>query len=107
MEREVYKNDIYLSEQLKICNEGRDDEEFDIRREVKDKITLVQRKTAERIIKAAERKMKAEYDAFIVKKTAGILLKKSKTQNFGRIDELEKLIKDKNEEIIEKEAKIN
>ena len=41
MEREVYKNDIYLSEQLKICNEGRDDEEFDVRKEVKDKITLV------------------------------------------------------------------
>ncbi|CAD8143464.1 unnamed protein product [Paramecium pentaurelia] len=107
MERETFKNDLYITDQIKQANEIKDDEEFDIKKEVKDKILLVQRKTAERIMRAAERKIRLEYDSFVMKKTAGILVKKSKTQNFQRIEELERLIKDKNEQIVEKEAKIN
>ncbi|CAD8158924.1 unnamed protein product [Paramecium octaurelia] len=107
MERETFKNDLYITEQIKLANEIKDEEEFDIKKEVKDKILLVQRKTAERIMRAAERKIRLEQDAFVMKKTAGILVKKSKTQNFQRIEELERLIKDKNDQIVEKEAKIN
>ncbi|CAK71130.1 unnamed protein product (macronuclear) [Paramecium tetraurelia] len=107
MERETFKNDLYITDQIKQANEIKDEEEFDIRKEVKDKILLVQRKTADRIMRAAERKIRLEYDAFMIKRTAGILVKKSKTQNFQRIEELEKLIKDKNDQIVEKEAKMN
>ncbi|CAD8051036.1 unnamed protein product [Paramecium sonneborni] len=107
MERESFKNDLYITDQIKQANEVKDEDEFDIKKEVKDKIILVQKKTAERIMRAAERKIRLEYDQFVMKKTASILVKNSKAQNFQRIEELERLIKDKNEEIIEKEAKIN
>ncbi|CAD8134412.1 unnamed protein product [Paramecium pentaurelia] len=107
MERETFKNDLYITDQIKKANEIKDEEDFDIKKEVKDKILMVQRKIAERIMRAADRKIRLEYDSFVIKRTQGILVKKNKTQNFQRIEELEKLIKDKNEQIVEKEAKIN
>lgn len=82
MEREAYKNDVYISESIKAANEVVYEEEYDIRKNVKENIVLVQKKTAERIMKAAERKMRIELDQFALKKSAGLLMKKSKTQNF-------------------------
>lgn len=51
--------------------------------------------------------MKHEYEKFVLKKTAGILMRKSKQQNYQRLDELEALILTKNEEIFDKEQKMN
>lgn len=108
MEKESYRNEIFVNDQLRIQNSQEEDEERkDMKKELGEKITLIQRKTAEKIMKAAEKKMKQSYERFVLKKTAGILMRKSRAQNYSRLDELEQLILNKNEEIFEKEQRIN
>lgn len=43
-------------------------------------------------MKFAEKKIKSEYDKFLMKRTAGLLMRKSRASNFNRLDELENLI---------------
>lgn len=41
MEREAYKNDVYISESIKAANEVVYEEEYDIKKNVKENILLV------------------------------------------------------------------
>ena len=58
-------------------------------------------------MKFAEKKIKSEYDKFLMKRKAVLLMRKSRASNFNRLDELENLIHYKNQEIVDKEAKLS
>ncbi|CAD8053856.1 unnamed protein product [Paramecium primaurelia] len=96
--KQTFKNDLYITDQLNRKMRLRMNKRLLQKKKIKDKILLVQRKTAERIMRATERKIRLEYDSFVYKQ------KRIKLKIF---EELEKLLKDKNEYIVEKEAKIN
>ncbi|CAD8078075.1 unnamed protein product [Paramecium primaurelia] len=108
LERELQRNEIFINEQIRIANQELDFPPRDMKQEIKDRIVVgVQKSTADRILKYAERKMKEEFEKFQLKKNAGLQMHKRKSQNMQRIDELEHLINTKNEEILEKEQKIS
>ncbi|CAD8157218.1 unnamed protein product [Paramecium octaurelia] len=108
LERELQRNEIYINEQIRIANQEPEFPSRDMKQEIRDKVVVgVQKSTADRILKYAERKMKEELEKFQLKKNSGLQMHKRKSQNMQRIDELEHLINTKNEEILEKESKMS
>ncbi|CAD8094375.1 unnamed protein product [Paramecium sonneborni] len=108
LERELQRNEMFINEQIRIANQEPDFPPRDMKQEIKDKVVVgVQKSTADRILKYAERKMREEFEKFQLKKNGGLQMHKRKSQNMQRIDELEHLINTKNEEILEKESKMS
>ncbi|CAD8097929.1 unnamed protein product [Paramecium sonneborni] len=108
LERELQRNEMFINEQIRIANQEPEFPSRDMKQEIKDRVVVgVQKQTADRIFKLAERKMKEEFEKFQLKKNAGLQMHKRKSQNMQRIDELENLINTKNEEILEKESKMS
>ncbi|CAD8085440.1 unnamed protein product [Paramecium primaurelia] len=108
LERELQRNEMFINEQIRIANQEPDFPSRDMKQEIKDRVVVgVQKSTADRILKYAERKMKEEFEKFQLKKNGGLQMHKRKSQNMQRIDELEHLINTKNEEILEKESKMS